>query len=79
MNDPLLPAHWVRMPWRNGRKVGNTIYVQLGPEPSDSDPIIGVLFTAALAEEAVRAHNRDAWFSNLTVDRCGQPGNEAGS
>lgn len=45
------------LPWRVGRKVKRTVYAQLGPEPDDHDPIIGLLDTKALAEAAVRAHN----------------------
>ncbi|MGH2689035.1 MAG: hypothetical protein ACRDKW_09550 [Actinomycetota bacterium] len=44
--------------WRVGRKVGRTIYVQLGPEASDDDPLIGVMDTRALAVAAVQGHNR---------------------
>lgn len=29
--------------WRPGRKVGRTIYCQAGDEPSDDDPLIGVM------------------------------------
>lgn len=43
--------------WRTGRKVGRTLYAQLGPEPSDDDPLIGVMDTTELAAEAVAAHN----------------------
>jgi hypothetical protein len=43
--------------WRVGRKVGRTIYAQIGSEPSDDDPLIGVMDTLGLAEEAVDAHN----------------------
>jgi hypothetical protein len=43
--------------WRTGRKVGRTIYLQLGPEPSEDDPLIGVMDTRELAAEAVEAHN----------------------
>jgi hypothetical protein len=43
--------------WRTGRKVGRTIYAQLGPEPSDDDPLIGVMDTPELAAEAVRTRN----------------------
>lgn len=45
------------LPWRTGRKVGRTLYAQLGPEPDDHDPIIGLMDTKALAEAAVRGHN----------------------
>jgi hypothetical protein len=43
--------------WRTGRKVGRTIYEQTGPEPSDDDPLIGVMDTRQLAAAAVDAHN----------------------
>lgn len=43
--------------WRTGRKVGRTIYQQLGPEPSDDDPLIGVMDTPDLAALAVEAVN----------------------
>lgn len=49
--DPLL------LRWRTGRKVGRTIYAMLGPEPSDTDPLIGLMDTAALAAEACASHN----------------------
>jgi hypothetical protein len=49
----------VKMPWRVGRKVGRTIYAVIGDEPSDHDPLIGVMDTKALAEAAVRAHNAE--------------------
>lgn|SRR5262245_33040231 len=42
---------------RVGRRVGRTIYVQLGPQPSDSDPLIGVMDTPALAAAVVAAVN----------------------
>lgn len=38
--------------WRTGRKVGRTIYAQLGDEPSDADALIGVMDTRELAETA---------------------------
>jgi hypothetical protein len=47
------------LPWRTGRKVGRTIYAQLGAEPDDHDPLIGMLDTAVLARAAVRAHNKE--------------------
>lgn len=45
------------MPWRVGRKVGRTIYAQCCDEPSDEDPLIGVMDTPGLAAESVAAHN----------------------
>lgn len=43
--------------WRTGRKVGRTIYLQVGPEPSDDDVLIGVMDTPELAALAVQAVN----------------------
>jgi hypothetical protein len=40
-----------------GRKVGRTIYQQVGPEPSDDDVLIGFMDTPELAWQAVAAHN----------------------
>jgi hypothetical protein len=37
------------MKFRVGRKVGRTLYLQLSDEPSDEDPLIGVMDTRALA------------------------------
>ena len=48
-------AQWLR--WRTGRKVGRTIYAQIGEFPSDDDVLIGVMDTPVLADDAVRAHN----------------------
>lgn len=48
-------AQWMR--WRVGRKVGRTIYAQLGDAPSDDDKLIGVMDTAMFAVDAVDAHN----------------------
>lgn len=45
------------LPWRQGRKIGRTIYAQMGPEPSDDDPLIGVMDTPDLAAAACEAHN----------------------
>lgn len=43
--------------WRVGRKIGRTIYLQLGDEPTDGDPLIGLMDTPALAMIAVTAVN----------------------
>lgn len=55
MSDPGL----VSLPWRVGRKVARTIYAMTGPEPSDDDPLIGVMDSPELAEAACLAHNFD--------------------
>jgi hypothetical protein len=43
--------------WRTGRKVGNTIYRQVGAEASDDDVLIGVMFEPEFAAHAVKAVN----------------------
>lgn len=40
-----------------GRKVGRTIYAQVGDEPSDDDPIIGMMDSRILAADVVASHN----------------------
>ena len=47
---------------RVGRKVGRTIYEQYGPEPTDDDPLIGVMDTPELAAEVVKSVNRKRGF-----------------
>jgi hypothetical protein len=54
-------------PWRTGRKVGRTIYEQQYDEPSDGDPLIGVMDTYTLAKAAVEAHNRQPDLTALRV------------
>lgn len=56
------------MIWRVGRKVGRTIYEQYGREPSDADPLIGVMDTPLLARMAVIGRNR--WpAAELAIER----------
>lgn len=55
-DDPMMAPMW--LVWRQGRKVGRTIYAVVGPEPSDDDILIGVMDTPQLAGEAVNAHNQ---------------------
>lgn len=43
--------------WRVGRKVGRTLYVQVGAEPSDDDVLVGLMDTADLARLVVEAVN----------------------
>jgi hypothetical protein len=43
--------------WRVGRKLGRTIYAQLGPYPSDEDILIGMVDSTELAVCIVREHN----------------------
>lgn len=47
--------------WRVGRKVGRTIYRQVGAEPSDDDVLIGVMDTVSLAQLACASVNGDRW------------------
>lgn len=47
------------LPWRTGRKVGRTIYAQIGEHPDDGDPLIGVMDSIGLAIATVRAHNAE--------------------
>lgn len=54
-DDPMAAPCW--LPWRTGRKIGRTIYAQIGVEPSDNDQLIGVMDTDQIAAEAVGAHN----------------------
>ena len=53
-------------PWRIGRKVGRTIYAQQGAAPDDDDPLIGVMDTEWYAEIAVRAHNAEYGYEEIT-------------
>lgn len=50
-------CHYYAKYWRVGRKVGRTIYAQLGEDPSYDDPLIGMMDTKVLAQIAVAAHN----------------------
>jgi hypothetical protein len=45
---------------RVGRKVGRTIYIQTGEEPSTSDQLVGVMDTPELARLVVDAVNARA-------------------
>lgn len=45
------------MIWRVGRKLGRTLYQQLGAEPSDLDPFVGLMDSPALAKQVVDAVN----------------------
>jgi len=50
-------ADLTALPWRQGRHQGRHLYAQTGPEPSDSDPLVGTLDTEELAAEACESHN----------------------
>lgn len=47
-----------RAPWRIGRKVGRTIYVQVGDHASDDDHLIGMMDTPELAQVVVNSVNQ---------------------
>jgi hypothetical protein len=42
---------------RTGRKVGRTLYFQVGDQPSDNDQLVGLVDTRELAEAIVVAWN----------------------
>lgn len=56
--------------WRVGRKVGRTIYEQIGDEPSYDDPMIGAMDTPELARDAVRGHNSFLSSPSRLVSTC---------
>lgn len=71
-----MPPRWANrtldeQPWRVGRKVGRTIYAQQGDEPSEDDPLIGVMDTEWLAEIACRAHNTEYGYEEVTRANLG--------
>lgn len=46
--------------WRTDLRVGRSIYVLLSNDPdvpSESDPLLGVMESSALAEDVVNSHN----------------------
>jgi hypothetical protein len=51
------PNDLMWQPWRVGRKVGRTIYAQLGASASDGDQLIGVMDTPELAALVVAQVN----------------------
>ena len=57
MADPVITDMAVRQRWRTGRKLGRTIYEQLGADPSGDDTLIGVMDSPGLAAAACHAHN----------------------
>ena len=61
--SPAVAVHLTRTgwPWRVGRHVGRTIYVQVSEDPSQRDLLIGVMDSAELAQlvvDLVNAHER---------------------
>lgn len=47
----------MKLKLRQGRRVGRTLYEQTGPEPSEDDPIIGLVDNPELAATIVDAVN----------------------
>ena len=45
------------LPWRVGRKLGRTLYAQIGAVPSDSDILLGMLDDETVAARIVLEHN----------------------
>jgi hypothetical protein len=55
----LIPPHMTHRRWRVGRKLGRTLYIMVGDEPSDDDQLIGMMDTEELAvmvQDVVNAH-----------------------
>lgn len=59
-------------PWRVGRKLGRTIFRQEGPNPSDADPLIGVMDTREDARRVVDAVNAVARIREIHQPESGQ-------
>lgn len=57
MTNELLRLRHQKMIMRQGRRVGRTLYWQQGEEPSDSDPVIGLVDYPQIAAAVVRAFN----------------------
>ncbi len=55
------------MTWRTGRKVGRTLYLQLGSDPSDNDVLIGVMDQPDYAAIVVEAVNE--WAADSAADK----------
>lgn len=60
---------YVDYPWRTGSRNGRTLYVQLGMEPTDHDPCIGMADSVPIAQRIVADHNKA-----LEVEAAGPPG-----
>lgn len=55
---PVFEEEYATAKWRTGRTVGRTIYAMRGAEASETDALIGMMDTPALAKAAVEAHNK---------------------
>lgn len=47
----------IHLRWRQGRKLGRTLYAMLGDEPSDNDVLLGMVDDPLLAQYIVAIHN----------------------
>lgn len=53
-----MAAHTDLIPWRVGRSIGRTIYLQTTDQPTKGDILIGIMDTPALAALVVAAVNQ---------------------
>jgi hypothetical protein len=60
---------------RTGRKVGRTLYFQLGPEPTDEDALLGMMDSASVAQEIVRRWNQAQ--DTADIEQAGEQALEA--
>lgn len=56
-NTPVAAAVAMSMRWRQGMKLGRTLYAQHGDQPSEFDTLIGMLDNCDLARHVVKLHN----------------------
>jgi hypothetical protein len=66
-----------RAKWRVGRKVGRTVYIQTGEEPSNLDILIGMMDSPELAALAVKAVNEHLDRRHAENQRASRPTEEA--
>ena len=65
------------MKFRTGRKVGRTLYVQIGDQPDDMDLLIGIVDSTDQANIVVNAVNAVATIRELHTPVHGGPDNGA--
>jgi hypothetical protein len=59
---------------RVGRKVGRTLYIQIGEEPSDDDELCGIMDTPELAAIVVAAVNGELRQRVKVIEEDDDPG-----
>jgi len=59
---------------RVGRKVGRTLYIQLGEESSDDDELCGMMDSPELAAIVVAAVNGTLWQRVRVIEEDDDPG-----